>query len=363
MTPRLEGEMQGSGPPGPGQSDPREPTSLQALLDRWGSLPLGAALVLFDDLLEVLEQDRAEGGAGGELTPAAVLVDEGGAVGVGDAGRYRAAGTASHAYTAPEMRGGASPTKASDIYTVSALFFEAATGLPPQAATAGDGSATAVALETPLPEAVIGVARQGLAPEPSARPSAGLLRARLGTAGDAALHEWQSRGRTWLSSAVAALRPQPDIVPPRIDWSSYGPRPGAEAESPGFLGLSFRPRVVSGLGIAITGLLMTIIGTCNLGTPPPQTAVSAATQPAAVTTPAPASTTNPGFVVPSEPPAPASGEATPSAAPATTPAPTPAPTALPTADPNVFTPFPLPTDYPSPTPPPTPTPSSCFLLC
>lgn len=366
MTPPLEGEIHGSGPYGSGQSDPEESTSLQALLDRWGSLPLGAALVLFDDLLSGVEASPAASGTRAELTTRSVLVDDSGHFRRGDSAPlspYRG-GSSSPASSAPELRGGAAGTRASEVYAVSALFFEAATGLPPQVAAAEGGGVSPAGLESPVPEAVLGVARQGLAADPGERPSPGLLRARVGIAGDAALHEWQTRGRTWLSSAVSALRPKPDAIPPTIDWSAYGARPGTEPEATGFLGFAPRPRVLTGFGIAFTGLLMTIIGTCNIGTAPPQqTGVSAATQPAALATPTPAATTNPGFVVPSQPTTPDAGQATASPTPAPATAPTSPPTALPTVDPNVFTPLPVPTDIPTPPPPPTPAPTSCFLFC
>lgn len=364
MTPPLEGDLQGSEPYRSGHSDPEEPASLQALLDRWGSLPLGASLVVYDDLLATLDGPAASGPR--DLTARSVVVDGSGHVRRGATLLSPAygAGAGSSASTAPELRTGAARTLASDVYAASALFIEAATGLLPQAGGRDDGPGGGAGPASPVPEAVMAVARQGLAADPGARPSPGLLRARVGIAGDAALHEWQNRGRTWLSSAVATLRPTPDVIPPKIDWSAYGPRPGSEPEATGFVGLR-APRALTGFGIAFTGLLMTIIGTCNIGSAPPQAGVSAATQqPAAITSPAPAATTDPGFAVPSTPSAPDAGQATVGPSPSSAAAPTAVPTALPSIDPNAFTPFPVPTDVPTPPSAPTPTPgNNCLLFC
>jgi serine/threonine-protein kinase len=363
MTP-MEGETHGDGPYGPDEGDRRDGTSLQALLDRFDSLPPGAALVLLDDMLEELEHSAS--GRTSRIDPTRLTVDEGGRFHVTPSASYsrEAAGSGSLRYAAPELRDGGLATPASDIYAAAALFYAAATGLPPQAAAAGDSRPGAPAHEGPLPEALVTLTDQALAADPAARPSVGVFRARLGMAAEAALHEWQSRGRTWLSGAVATLQPrEPDAAPPRIDWSEYGRAPGTGAESVGVLGMRPRVSVMAGFGIFFTGLLMVVIGVTSLGGAPPRSGVSAAAQQTVTARPTPAATTAPGFAVPAQPfPTPAEAAQPSPSATAAPPPSLPPPTALPTFDMSSFTPYPVPTVGPTYQPGPTPSPN-CFIIC
>lgn len=364
-------------------------TSLQDVIERSGSLPPAAALLLLDDVLERLERIQATGAAHVELRPAVVTINEYGRVGLAESVLSSEAGAglvpspAAARYAAPEVRGGAPIDARADLYSATAVFVEALTGMPPDIGrdviSSAPGATPTHQMENPAPPAVRRLVDAGLAGEPWQRPKdADALRALLAKVAGECFpdQDWRGRGRAWLAAAVPEpVKPAERFVP---RWQSQ-PVPGAENvvvpeyTPPGFVeaqresgpapGLFRRmargdPGVITGFGIILVGLVLVIIGASVAGSltgprttaataPPAQSAASGGDQP------------------------------TPSAAGSeflSTPVPTPYPTGTPNPSPS-DTPLPVPTPLPSdnsggttffagptPTPEPTPTPPTCAFL-
>jgi len=188
-----------------------ERPTLQAILERGGSLPAAPALLVLDDVLATLERLHAAGITHGHLRPAIVVV--------GSEGRSRleegipppAPGSAASGllgYLAPEVRSGRPATPQADVYSATAVFLEALTNLPPL------GGVDQARRDVSVPVFARGLLEEGLHPDPQRRPqSAARLRADIAVAGDAFLDDdWRSRGRAWLTAASRAIESGADVA-------------------------------------------------------------------------------------------------------------------------------------------------------
>lgn len=316
------------------------------LLDA-ASVPLPAALLVYDDVLEWLQRLHGRGLTYGAVRASAVEVDQEGRCALRE-------DDLAYAQTTPR-------TRLDDLQAATWILVEA---------TGGAHVANAIAALDPsvlqgLPLAARCLVEQTLAVEAGYRLTAARLRSDLAVAARALLQEdWEPGARAWLASAAAASgveltgRRQPDRPPDASPASGgeHGSRPLL------FGGIARRePRFMVGLGIAASASITLVVGAAVgiTGTRPPAHA-TVADRPAIVAPPNAVPTVNasPAAVAPATPEA-----ATPSAA---TPVPSPPPTALPvhsapppvTLGPVTFTPFPEPTAQATPSPSPTP---ACLL--
>ena len=399
-------------------------SSLKDILDQAGAMPLPAALVMYDDVLEALERQHATGTPYGEVSVGAISIDEQGRchlrTDTEHAGTYVAGRGGTHRYAAPEVRRGGSVTTSADAYAATAVFAEALTGLPPDVArdvipteTAGSSAVP----ENPVPPPVRRLVDLGMATDESARPpDAGALRDALNIASTAAfpMADWRARGRAWIAAAVPAaasseistdpatpaplrIPPAPAVVAnfgPRVPAATSAPTPAPmpwQSQIPSFTPAStpaygdmhgdrlpplpgfFRrlgrgdPGIVSGCGIALIGAVLVLIGgSVGLSMSGPNTA-SASPPPPGISAPGSSSDSG-GFPTPpvvgsSLNPGPA-GAVIPSDTPGPSDLASPSAAATPSPTDNgvpTFSPIPEPSFSPPPTPAPTPT--SCFLLC
>lgn len=188
-----------------------ERPTLQAILERGGSLPAAPALLVLDDVLATLERLHAAGITHGHIRPAIVVV--------GSEGRSRleegipppAPGSAASGllgYVAPEVRNGRPATPQADVYSATAVFLESLTNLPPL------GGVDQARRDVSVPVFARGLLEEGLHPDPRRRPqSAARLRADIAVAGDAFLDDdWRSRGRAWLTAASRAIESGADLA-------------------------------------------------------------------------------------------------------------------------------------------------------
>ena len=210
--PRNEWRREGLEPRSGDQHDRR--ASLKDVLDRAGSLPLPAALLMFDDVLEALEKKQATGAVHGEVSLSGISVDQLGHCHVRTDDEHSAAYVAgrggTHRYAAPEVRSGGSVTATADAYAATAVFAEAVTGLPPEVARdviTTDSAGSTTLPENPVPPSVRRLVDMGMAADEARRPAdAAGLRDALSTASTAAVPmvDWRARGRAWLAAAANA---------------------------------------------------------------------------------------------------------------------------------------------------------------
>lgn len=367
-------------------------STLHDIVERAGSLPPTAALLMLDDVLERLEGSSSSGTPHVQPDPTLVLVDHYGRCHLRTLGGTSAAAGAR--YGAPEVRGGTPLTPASDVYAATAVFLEALTGMPPDI---GRGTiispttreADALSQESVSPP-IRRLVEQGLADDAAQRVSNPFaMRAALAAAAAACFPatDWRDRGRSWLSAsargpitapASGAGRytpawmshlPSPTVTAPWVAAARPGwdeeERAGAQTEAPGFFRRIARgdPPVIAGFLFAFVGVLLVIIGmSVGAGVSGPNTSAAGTRTPVASPSNSGSSST-PGAIgsefLPAGPPA---STDVPSASPGpASPAPSASapPTALPT-DQGIpsFSPIPVPTAAP---PPPQPTPCTSLL--
>lgn len=326
---------------------PRTASFDDILLDA-ASVPLPAALLVYDDVLEWLQRLHARGQTYGNVRASAVEVDQEGRCVLRDGDVEFAEATAR--------------TRLEDLQAATWIFV---------VATGGAHSVnTSPALDPSLLEALPLPARclveQTLAVEAAYRLTAARLRSDLAVAARAFLQEdWERGARAWLASAAAASGVELTGHPQASDGAAGAAVVGGgeQARQGALFGGATRrdPRFMVGLGIAASASITLVVGaTVGItGTRPPAHA-TLAERPAIIAPPVaqPTANASPAAVAP-----PASQAATPAAA---TPVPLPPPTAVPvhappppvTVGPVTFTPFPAPTAQATPTPSPTP---SCLL--
>ena len=221
--PHNESRREGLEPRSGDQHDGR--ASLKDVLDQAGSLPLPAALAMFDDVLEALEKKQATGAVHGEVSLSGISVDQFGHCHVRTDDDHSAAYVSgrggTHRYAAPEVRRGGSVTATADAYAATAVFAEAVTGLPPDVARdviTTDSAGSTTLPENPVPLPVRRLVDMGMAADEARRPpSAAALRDAVNTASTAAfpMVDWRARGRAWLAAAAAKAaseRPGPVAV-------------------------------------------------------------------------------------------------------------------------------------------------------
>ena len=316
------------------------------LLDA-ASVPLPAALLVYDDVLEWLQRLHGRGLTYGNVRASAVEVDQEGRCTLRE-------GDVGFAETTPR-------TRLADLQAATWILVEATGGAHiPNAMQALDPS---ILEGLPLPARCL--VEQTLAVEAGYRLTAARLRSDVAVAARAFLQEdWEPGARAWLASAAAASGVEL-IGRRQADRPADGsPAAGAERSSRPVLvgGITRRePRLMVGLGIAASASITLVVGAAVgiTGTRPPAHA-TVADRPAIVAPPSAVPTVNasPAALAPATPQA-----ATPSAA---TPVPSPPPTAVPvhaapppvTVGPVTFTPFPVPTVQATPSPSPTP---ACLL--
>jgi serine/threonine protein kinase len=169
--------------------------NLRALLDRQGTMPIGAALSLTAQLCDALSAARHVGVAHGDVKPSNLLLESDLeteiALRVTDFGMAALLGRAvvqqtvtSQAadanvgaeYVAPELGAGEAPTEAADVYAAGVVLYEALTGEPPfgrrpQGHARRDASAV-VSLPAEVPDSVADALTACLDENPRHRPSA-----------------------------------------------------------------------------------------------------------------------------------------------------------------------------------------------
>ncbi|MBT3154207.1 serine/threonine protein kinase [Streptomyces sp. CHD11] len=190
--------------------------SLRSLLAGRGPLdPEAALLILKGSLLGLADAHRL-GVVHRDYKPENVLVTADGTSKLVDFGiavdtRARAGVAGTPSYMAPEQWRGEPASPATDVYAVTATFFECLTGRKPYQ---GDNIAELALrhVDAPVPaqdvpEAVRTLVRRGLAKEPSGRPAdAEAFVAELeAAAGTAYGPGWEERGRGRLAALVALL--------------------------------------------------------------------------------------------------------------------------------------------------------------
>ncbi|MBV8526859.1 MAG: hypothetical protein JOZ75_00940 [Candidatus Dormibacteraeota bacterium] len=306
------------------------------LLDA-ASVPLPAALLVYDDVLEWLQRLHGRGLTYGSVRASAVAVDQDGRCTLAEAGVELAEATArarlddlqAATWILVQATGGARLVNRSPVFDPSQL----------------EG----------LPLATRCLVEQTLAVEAAYRLTAARLRSNLALAARALLQEdWEPGARAWLASAAAAsaveLAGHSQVAgAPAGDRDEHAKRP--------FGGIARRePRFMVGLGIAASASITLAVGTAvGITATHPAAHATVAERPAILAVPSPraAPTVNasPAALAPPTP-----EPVTPSAA-----TPVPSPTAVPvhvalppvTVGPVTFTPFPVPTAQATPAPSPT----------
>lgn len=314
------------------------------LLDA-ASVPLPAALLVYDDVLEWLQRLHGSGLAYGNVGASAVEVDQEGRCTLRDGDRELAASTAR--------------TRLEDLQAATWILVEA---------TGGARVVSRTRLFDPsllegLPLATRCLVEQTIEVEAGYRLTAARLRSDLAVAARAFLQEdWEPGARAWLASAAAASAVE---LVGRSQVAAGVPADMGDVQSRrpvSFGGVTrSQPRFMVGLGIAATASITLAVGTAVgiTGTHAPAHA-TVAERPAILAVPSAAPTVN---ASPAALATPTPEPATPAAA---TPVPSPPPTAAPvhaapppvTIGPVTFTPFPVPTAAATPAPSPTP---ACLL--
>lgn len=320
--------------------------SLEEVLSRGATVPLGAALLVYDDLLEALQRLHASGTAHGDVGAATIAVDEQGRCSLRDP---RPA--------VPGLLTASSP--AADVNAAAAVLVEILAGGRANGAPADGASAVHLSplLLNELPVPARRLVEETLLAQAGLRsPSAATLRQDLAVAATAFLGaDWEAGARAWLAAAAyascAAQREREAAARASID---DGKRPLL------FGGVKRREsRILIGVGIAASASVTLVVGAAvgitSSRNEPPHPATRAS-----ISAPAPR-------VVPSLPTASAaslapspSATASPTSTPALTAPPVPARAPAPVTAPTSFQPVAVPPVVPT-LPQPTPTPSNCLL--
>jgi eukaryotic-like serine/threonine-protein kinase len=189
--------------------------SLHEMISRRGATSPQAALVVLKGSLLGLAAVHALGIVHRDYKPENVLVDGEGNSKLSDfgvavkAGR-RVASAGTPLYMAPEQWEGAPPSPATDIYAVTAVFFECLTSKTPFSGRLGQlqqqHASEAVPLEL-VDEPLRSLIARGMAKNPAERPADAMafLTQLESTAAAAYGPDWEERGRSQLKERAAAL--------------------------------------------------------------------------------------------------------------------------------------------------------------
>lgn len=194
-------------------TEPADWLDLRRLLtDRGGRIAPDEAAVIGGQIAAALAAGHARGIRHLDLRPQNVLVVQGWPVHVKvnnfglaallhDAGYDLLSIGGATGYTAPEVRGGATPTAAADVYALGAILAELVTGARPDSGAVPD-----------IPGELGAVVYECLAPDPADRPDASAVADRLAATGTPApLPPAEAPAFTM---GVAAPPPAPDFPPP-----------------------------------------------------------------------------------------------------------------------------------------------------
>ena len=325
-------------------------SSLEDILLDATSVPLPAALLVYDDVLEWLQRLHGRGRTYGPVLASAVDVDQEGRCTLRD-------NTAEFAEISPRAR-------LEDLQAATWILVRATGG--GRVVNASRSIDEALLEGLPLPARCL--VEQTSAVEAGYRLSAARLRSDLAIAARAFLQEdWEPGARAWLASAAAASgvelvgRSQSGGGTADHTMAAAG---GATKRPMVFGGIARRePRLMVGLGIAASASITLAVGAAVSITGTRPAAHATVAERPAILAPAnaePRANASPAALAPPTPQA-----VTPAAA---TPVPSPLPTAAPlhaapppvTVGPVTFTPFPVPTAQATPSPSPSPTPA-CLL--
>ncbi|GAA1021120.1 hypothetical protein Aple_057850 [Acrocarpospora pleiomorpha] len=200
-----------------GEADVGDGANLRLLIREEGATGFAAALLVLKGALIALAADHRDGAAHPDLAPENVIVTPAGGI------RLVADPAEAPAYKAPELWRGAPASPASDIYAVTAVFFECLTGGPPfdaaAAARLGWLHRTVPPPVEQVPEGLRRLVERGLSKAPQHRPSsAAAFAAEVEAVAVAALGpDWERPGRVALAalaSSHASAVPEEPVEPP-----------------------------------------------------------------------------------------------------------------------------------------------------
>jgi eukaryotic-like serine/threonine-protein kinase len=209
---------------------------LKALIDQRGRLSGPELVGLGDEVCAALAHAHERGVIHRDIKPHNILLDEGGHAKVTDFGIARALDTTQATrtgsflgtamYSSPEQLQGKKVTPKSDVYSLGATLYQAATGEPPFSGATPIEIASQHVSKAPLPPRQLGAdVSEGvevlildcLAKHPDDRPTAEGVRSKLGAE---------------IPVAMAAQPPVPSTAPTRAEQTiaePAAPTPGAEA--------------------------------------------------------------------------------------------------------------------------------------
>lgn len=185
---------------------------LRELIDRRGALSPEAALLVFRESLLDLAAAHEHGGAHRDFGPENVLFFPDGGCQLGDVDVPGRPGSRLAPYRAPEQRDGAWPSRAGNLHTATAVFFECLTGLAPSPEDIRRFRRQQLAVSALIGQAaepLCDLMAWGMAANPANRPASAtdLITELDGMASAVYGPDWRRRGRRELAESAAGLLP------------------------------------------------------------------------------------------------------------------------------------------------------------